>query len=81
MGNYSMDFEDFLVYCDGNRDDMPLYLFDKDFAMKAPHLADDYQVCSSSHSCSSGLLIAQPDSEQGIRIVAGARTPADLCCH
>ena len=81
VGNYSMDFEDFLVYCDRTQDDMPLYLFDKDFAKKAPHLADDYQVCSSSYSCNCGLLIAQADSEHEIEIVAAPRTPADLCCH
>ena len=39
-----MRFKDFLQYLDLNTDDMPLYLFDKEFANKAPHLADDFEV-------------------------------------
>ena len=43
-GNYSMSFEDYLAYTDASTDDMPLYLFDCDFAHKAPQLAADYKV-------------------------------------
>ena len=43
-GNYSMSFEDYLAYTDASTDDMPLYLFDCDFAHKAPQLAADYEV-------------------------------------
>ena len=45
VGDYEMRFKDFLQYLDLNSDDMPLYLFDKEFATKAPQLADDFQVC------------------------------------
>lgn len=44
VGNYDMNFRDFLQYMDQNIDDMPLYFFDKEFAKKAPQLAHDYQV-------------------------------------
>ncbi len=43
-GNYDMRFSDYRAYVRQSRDDMPLYLFDKEFVKKAPHLADDYQV-------------------------------------
>ena len=43
-GNYPMAFDDFLAYSDGATDDMPLYLFDCEFAAKAPKLATDYKV-------------------------------------
>lgn len=43
-----MRFKDFLQYVDQNKDDMPLYLFDKDFAQKAAELAEDYQVVPAS---------------------------------
>jgi len=39
-----MSFEDYLAYTDASTDDMPLYLFDCDFAHKAPQLAADYEV-------------------------------------
>ncbi len=44
VGDYQMRFKDFLQYLDLNADDMPLYLFDKEFAVKASHLADDFEV-------------------------------------
>lgn len=44
VGDYDMKYEDFLQYLRQNSDDMPLYLFDKDFAWKAPALAEEYQV-------------------------------------
>ena len=50
VGDYEMQFKDFLQYLDLNIDDMPLYLFDKEFAAKAPQLADDFQVCLCSKS-------------------------------
>ena len=46
VGDYPMTFERYLAYsraCAG--DEMPLYLFDKRFADKAPQLGLDYQVC------------------------------------
>lgn len=43
-GNYPMDFDTYLAYCDSQRDDMPLYLFDSDFCAKAPQLAADFSV-------------------------------------
>ncbi len=43
-GDYSMAFDDYLAYADAARDDMPLYLFDWQFAAKAPKLAADYEV-------------------------------------
>lgn len=46
VGDYSMNFGDFLTYMDSNADDMPLYLFDKTFTSTAPQLANDYQVIS-----------------------------------
>lgn len=44
VGEYPMDFDDYLAYVAANTDEMPLYLFDKHFANKAPSLAHDYQV-------------------------------------
>ena len=46
VANYDMAFADYDAYCRGSRDDMPLYLFDSDFAAKAPLLAGDYTVRS-----------------------------------
>lgn len=43
-GDYPMSFENFLAYSQRSHDEMPLYLFDKYFADKAPQLADDYKV-------------------------------------
>ena len=53
-----MKFEDYLMYCDASTDDMPLYLFDKDFVKKAPHLAHDFEVVhhhTDNPSCSPVL--------------------------
>lgn len=44
VGGYEMRLDDFWGYCDRSRDDLPLYLFDKGFAAKAPQLAKDYDV-------------------------------------
>jgi len=56
VGDYKMRFRDFLLYSDQNTDDMPLYLFDKDFARKAPQLADDYEVNKTPTFISSTRL-------------------------
>jgi hypothetical protein len=42
VGGYEMRLRDFWRYVDGSRDDLPMYLFDKRFAEKAPGLAKDY---------------------------------------
>ena len=42
-----MSFDNFLAYSQPSHDEMPLYLFDKHFAAKAPQLAADYKVCTS----------------------------------
>lgn len=39
-----MGFDNFLAYSQRLHDEMPLYLFDKHFASKAPQLAADYKV-------------------------------------
>lgn len=45
VGGYRMRFADYLAYCNSCAgEDMPLYLFDKGFADKAPQLAQDYTV-------------------------------------
>lgn len=44
VGSYPLDFDSYLNYCDNNMDDMPLYLFDKHFARKAPQLGSEYGV-------------------------------------
>jgi hypothetical protein len=44
VGNAPMKLKAYFDYCDANGDEMPLYLFDKHFAHKAPHLAADYSV-------------------------------------
>ena len=46
-GDYPMSFDDFLAYSQRSCDEMPLYLFDKHFANKAPQLAADYKVGST----------------------------------
>ncbi|KAL3149040.1 hypothetical protein ABBQ32_001885 [Trebouxia sp. C0010 RCD-2024] len=43
-GDYPMSFDNFLAYSQQCCDEMPLYLFDKHFASKAPQLAADYKV-------------------------------------
>lgn len=60
VANYDMAFGDYLAYCRGSCDDMPLYLFDSGFAEKAPRLADDYSVCS-------GCLVASGSGRTGSR--------------
>ena len=42
VGGYEMRLKDFWAYCDGASDDLPLYLFDKEFASKAPEVASQY---------------------------------------
>lgn len=44
VGNMPMPFSTYLSYSDDNHDEMPLYLFDKLFAARAPGLAADYTV-------------------------------------
>ena len=54
-----MGFDNFLAYSQRSHDEMPLYLFDKHFAGKAPQLAADYKVLdpaqdlSLKHACCS----------------------------
>lgn len=55
-GNYEMDFDDYLAYSDASQDDMPLYLFDCNFATKAPGLVADYSVSSIPSTVCKGLL-------------------------
>lgn len=57
VGDYQMHFKDFLQYLDLNTDDMPLYLFDKEFAVKAPQLANDFQVCLGSKNLFYGSKV------------------------
>ncbi|GIL98133.1 hypothetical protein Vretimale_3593, partial [Volvox reticuliferus] len=44
VGNMPMPFTTYLSYCSSNRDEMPLYLFDKHFVAVAPSLESDYVV-------------------------------------
>ncbi|EFJ50747.1 hypothetical protein VOLCADRAFT_103818 [Volvox carteri f. nagariensis] len=44
VGNMPMPFSTYLSYCSSNRDEMPLYLFDKHFTAVAPSLELDYHV-------------------------------------
>jgi hypothetical protein len=44
VGNMPMSFQEYLKYAASTSDDMPLYLFDKDFLATAPHLAHDFSV-------------------------------------
>ncbi len=48
VGEYPMAFQNYLTYMDASSDEMPLVLFDKHFADKAPELAQDYEVSSCS---------------------------------
>lgn len=43
-GSYDMTFTAFLEYCSSQKDEMPLYLFDKNILKEVPLLAQDYQV-------------------------------------
>ena len=60
VGDMEMKFADFLSYSKATNDEMPLYLFDKTFAKKAPQLQHDFQVCPdpllSKHSVLLSLL-------------------------
>ena len=55
-GNIPMSFSAYLSYCDSNSDEMPLYLFDKSFAERAPGLAKDYSV--PQHFRCAGVRLA-----------------------
>ena len=44
VGDAPMAFDAYLRYAQQQRDELPLYLFDKHFADKAPQLAVDYSV-------------------------------------
>uniref|UniRef100_A0A7S4ERC8 JmjC domain-containing protein n=1 Tax=Chrysotila carterae TaxID=13221 RepID=A0A7S4ERC8_CHRCT len=44
VSGYVMKLRDFLEYSASTRDEMPLYLFDKQFAQRTPQLADEYIV-------------------------------------
>lgn len=55
VGEYPMDFDNYLAYMAANTDEMPLYLFDKRFADKAPSLAHDYEVTRMMLSLSMHL--------------------------
>ncbi|KIY99244.1 F-box protein [Monoraphidium neglectum] len=46
VGNAAMRLAPYLAYADNNTDEMPLYMFDKAFALAAPQLARDYSVPS-----------------------------------
>ena len=67
-GDYPMTVDNFLAYSQRCRDEMPLYLFDKHFAKKAPQLAADYQAglrlahlsCAKSQSV---LLVKCPNAQ------------------
>lgn len=62
-GDYPMSFSSFLAYSRHSHDEMPLYLFDKHFAHKAPQLATDYKASLSMaflpgrHDRCSGLVL------------------------
>lgn len=47
VGEMQMRLSSFFAYCDGARDDPPLYLFDKHFAATAPELAAEYERAPS----------------------------------
>ena len=44
VGDAPMKFDAYLKYCDEQEDEIPLYMFDKDFCTKAPQLEGDYSV-------------------------------------
>lgn len=47
-GGFDFPLKHYFSYCEAieNHDDQPLYIFDKEFAAKAPQLAEEYQVPS-----------------------------------
>ena len=44
VGGYQFDMNQYYEYIDKTNDEMPLYLFDKEFAAKSPVLKKDYEV-------------------------------------
>lgn len=44
VGDAPMTFDAYLRYCDMHHDEIPLYLFDKEFCAKDPKLGDEYFV-------------------------------------
>lgn len=44
VGDAPMAFDAYMSYCEGQRDEAPLYLFDKEFCEKAPAMAGAYAV-------------------------------------
>ena len=44
VGDVPMSFEAYCSYADAQSDELPLYLFDKEFVKTAPQLAQDYTV-------------------------------------
>ncbi|KAL3905819.1 MAG: hypothetical protein SGPRY_010779 [Prymnesium sp.] len=58
VGGHSMRLSDFFDYCHATTDEMPLYLFDKQFASAAPTLAREYTpppIFSAEHDLFSTL--------------------------
>eukprot|EP01023_Acetabularia_acetabulum_P018056 TRINITY_DN19112_c0_g1_i2.p1 TRINITY_DN19112_c0_g1~~TRINITY_DN19112_c0_g1_i2.p1 ORF type:complete len:503 (+),score=77.97 TRINITY_DN19112_c0_g1_i2:87-1595(+) len=43
-GGYEIKFQNFLEYLQNQKDEMPLYMFDKDFSKKVPQLVADYET-------------------------------------
>ena len=44
VGDAPMSFDAYLVYCEQQHDEAPLYLFDKEFCDKAPSMSTEYSV-------------------------------------
>lgn len=57
-GDYPTSFDNFLAYSQRSHDEMPLYLFDKHFAQKAPQLAADYKVTFQTGLLPLGMQVA-----------------------
>ena len=58
IGDMPMKFSSFMQYCQQTQDEMPLYLFDKEFAKKAPQLAQDYMVSPARASVVGRLQLS-----------------------
>ncbi|KAG2446007.1 hypothetical protein HXX76_000610 [Chlamydomonas incerta] len=56
VGNMPMPFSTYAAYAAANADEMPLYLFDKQFTATAPALASDYCVPAAFGEDLFGLL-------------------------
>eukprot|EP00198_Chlamydomonas_reinhardtii_P001554 XP_001690890.1 JmjC protein [Chlamydomonas reinhardtii] len=56
VGNMPMPFSTYAAYAAANADEMPLYLFDKQFTATAPALASDYHVPEQFGEDLFGLL-------------------------